>query len=172
VIKVSTYAKVSHIHNEVKYLSRLKRKVKKQVSAYPETIVQYRKSGYGKFSMGGVAVALSFVQLYPFGEPLYFYLLTFCDGKENVQESYWDAIRSIGQGMKEALEFIHKHNICHNDISDKNIGAKNGKPVLVDLEMLLVSMINKLAFMEQLNMLIAMSTKVVGIVRIIMTGQV
>jgi len=34
--------------------------------------------------------------------------------------------------MKEALDFIHKHNICHNDISDKNIVAKNGKPVLVD----------------------------------------
>jgi len=102
------------------------------VSAYPETIVQYRKIGYRKFLMGGVAVDLPFVQLYPFGEPLYFYLLTFCDGKENVQESYWDAIRSIGQGMKEALEFIHKHNICHNDISDKNIVAKNGKPVLMD----------------------------------------
>jgi len=34
--------------------------------------------------------------------------------------------------MKEALDFIHKHNICHNDVSDQNIFINNEKAVLID----------------------------------------
>jgi len=129
VTKVSTSGVRSFIRNEVQHLLLLK----PNQLEYPETVAHYEKSGYRKFSMGGVEVALPFIEISPKGESLYFYLLMLChDKKQDSGESYWDAIRNIGEGLKDALEFIHNHNVCHNDVKDNNVVVKNGKPILVD----------------------------------------
>jgi len=124
VIKVSTHGNIGHIQNEVKHLKLLK----PEQSEYPELVAQYKRSGFRVFSIGNVKISLPFVETSPHGVSLYFELLKLDRG----QQDYWDLIKSISEGMEGALEFIHQHEVCHNDISDKNIVLKNFKPVLVD----------------------------------------
>jgi len=75
---------------------------------------------------------LRYVQISPLGISLYYYLLNQCDNKQEKNERYYSAIKNIGNDMMKALSFIHMHMVCHNDVSDKNIVIKDGRPVLID----------------------------------------
>jgi len=124
VTKVSTRGNSHHIQNEIRLLSFLKTT---NQSGYPATVVKYENSGLHDFWMGGVKISLPYIITSPQGVSLYYELL-----KLDCKEKYWDLIKNICEGMKAALKFIHRRNICHNDISDKNIVLKDQKPVLVD----------------------------------------
>jgi len=120
VRKVSNYGQNYHIQNEVQYLKKLKSAEK----SYPATVSQYEESGDLGIVIGGVKIFVPYLQTMPYGMPLYYYLLG--------QRRFFRSAGEIGTGMKEALDFIHKHNICHNDVSDRNIVINSGKPVLID----------------------------------------
>jgi len=76
------------------------------------------------------------VETCPRGTSLMFYLLSKSEqlrGNRHVgKESYWSAVGTIGEGIKMALNFIHQNNVCHNDVSIKNIVISSDNPILTD----------------------------------------
>jgi len=132
VTKVSTSGRGLHILNEVKYLQKLgKRK------NYPETLTKIKDYKMHQFSIGGVMTSpLPCVETCPRGTSLIFYLLSkheqMCGTRHVGKELYWSAVGTIGEGIKMALNLIHQHNVCHNDVSIKNIVISSDNPILTD----------------------------------------
>jgi len=126
VIKVSACRDHGHISNEIAFLNILS-----IISEYPNTLTRIQGNFNGstqqKFSIGGIEIGVPYVELSPCGQSLYYFLL-----KQKTEDKKQSVICDIGKGIHSALEFIHGHMICHNDVSDKNIVLKDGMPVLID----------------------------------------
>jgi len=120
VRKVSGRCRNGHMKIEVNYLKKLG----SAVNYYPETVSRYENSGNLDIIIGNLA---PYIQTTPHGMPLYYCLL-----KQQSKQKFLQLVGNIGTGMQQALDFVHQHNFCHNDVSNQNIVVKNGRPVLID----------------------------------------
>jgi Protein kinase domain len=85
-----------------------------EVQGRPSSIPQLISSGLLDVDIGGVSCKLPAIAMKPVGEDIYPILL---GGKASV----CSIIDCILNGGLEALKFLHRHGIAHNDVSDRNL---------------------------------------------------
>jgi hypothetical protein len=109
-VKVSKSGLAYYIKREAEFLNYLS---KQKGTCRPDSVPLFISHGMLALTIGGRKVGMSAFAMKPVCRNVYFFL------SQESQDD--DIIQIILHGITDALKFIHRNGISHNDVNDRNI---------------------------------------------------